>query len=95
MMAIRIPNTMRQITMADFQGWTTPPNSSPRRSTTVEPTMLREPSQSTALRPAQIGLLGVSSLRKRKIRTKTVPVIGTGGDFSLVYLLSQEGGTYD
>jgi hypothetical protein len=50
--------------------------------------MLREPSQSTALRPAQMGVLGDSSLRKRKIRTKTVPVIGTGREFLLVHRLN-------
>lgn len=78
--AVRTPKTMRQMTMAEFQGWTTPPNSRPKRSIIVDPTMLKEPSQSTAFRPAHIGVLGVSSLRKRKIRIKTVPMIGTGWD---------------
>lgn len=44
---------------------------------TVEPTMVREPSQSMALRPARTGVRGVSRLRRKAIRMKTVPVMGT------------------
>jgi hypothetical protein len=72
-----MPNTIKHRTIAELQGWTTPPNSRPRRSITVDPTMVREPSQSTAFKPAQIGVLGVSSFKRRKIKIKTVPMIGT------------------
>jgi hypothetical protein len=44
----------------------------------VPPTIRREPIQSTAFRPSQTGVLGLSRWRKKKRATATVPVMGTG-----------------
>ena len=74
---MKIPKTMRQITFAEPHGSMTPPNSRPRRSMSVPPTIVRDPVQSTALRPSQTGVFGLSRCRKIHRRMKTVPVIGT------------------
>ncbi len=44
---------------------------------TVPPTIVIEPSQSMALRPASIGVLGVSMSRKNMIMKNAIPSNGT------------------
>ena len=44
---------------------------------TVPPTMVREPSQSIARRPARRGVFGVSMSRRKRINTKARPSKGT------------------
>lgn len=78
-----MPKTIRQITVGDFQEYCTPPNSRPSRNMTVPPTIVIEPSQSMALRPARIGVFGVSISRKKKIMIKASPSQGTVRSFRL------------
>ena len=73
---VRRPKTIRQTTVADFQGKLTPPNSRPNRSMSVPPTIKRDPSQSMALRPAINGVLGVSMSRNTSSIIKHSPSSG-------------------
>lgn len=74
---VRIPKTMRQMTVADFQGKAWPPNWRPRRSMRVPPTMVRLPTQSMALRPVITGVRGVCRLlRKKAMIRKATPSKG-------------------
>lgn len=76
-LAVTHPNTIKHMTVAESQGWATPPNSNPRSSIRVPPTIVKLPSQSMALRPSHIGVVGVSSLRKIIRAMRTVPEMGT------------------
>lgn len=68
---------IRQRTFAELQGKITPPNSRPRRRVIVAPTIAMLPSQSTALRPAMIGVRGVSSFKNSTKAKNTTPEHGT------------------
>ena len=70
------PKMIRQSTVAESQGWAMPPNSSPSKSIMTPPTMVREPSQSTALRPSRRGVLGVLISRKKSRMRKATPSNG-------------------
>lgn len=70
-------NTMRQMTVAESQGCVTPPKSRARRSMMLLPITNNEPIQSTALRPSQIGVCGLSSSRANHSNRNARPVIGT------------------
>lgn len=71
------PKIIKQRTVGEVQGYVTPPNSRPKSTMSVPPTMVREPAQSTALRPSQTGVLGLWRCRKKESAMITVPVIGT------------------
>lgn len=73
------PNTMRQMTMGESQGYVTPPYSRPRRNITVPPTTVKHPSQSIAFKPAKSGVLGVSMSRNSMMMAKAMASIGTQG----------------
>ena len=73
------PKIIKQMTVAESQGKVTPPNSKPRRNMTVPPTIRSEPSQSIALRPSRIGVLGVCMSRKSIKMIKATPSHGTDG----------------
>jgi hypothetical protein len=75
---VKLPKARRQITVTEDQGKVVPPNWRPNRNIVVALTMRMLPSQSTALRPARRGVLGVSSLRVEKIEMKAMAVRGTG-----------------
>ena len=65
------------MTVAEAQEKDTPPNSRPSRNITVPPAMVSEPSQSMALRPATMGVVGVSMSRKKKSTMNASPSQGT------------------
>lgn len=73
------PNTMRQMTIGESQGYVTPPYSRPRRNITVPPTTVKHPSQSIAFKPAKSGVLGVSMSRNSMMMAKAMASIGTEG----------------
>lgn len=73
------PNTMRQMTMGEPQGYVTPPYSRPRRNIMVPPTIVMHPSQSIAFNPAKSGVFGVSMSRKKMMMAKAMASIGTKG----------------
>lgn len=68
---------IRQRTVAESQGCVKPPKSRARSSIMLLPIMNNEPIQSTALRPSQIGVCGLSSLRANHSNRNANPVIGT------------------
>lgn len=74
---ITIPNTIRHITFTELQANITPPNSRPRSSVKVAPTMAMLPNQSTALSPSMRGVEGVSNCRNRASTTIANPEQGT------------------
>lgn len=63
--------------IGEFHGRDTPPRVRPRRTMTVAPTIVTAPNQSTAARPARMGVLGVWILRMKRIIRNAAPVIGT------------------
>ena len=71
------PNTIRQITVGEDQGYEMPPNPRPSRNITTPPTLVMRPSQSMALRPGIMGVRGVSMSRKKKRIAKAKPSHGT------------------
>jgi hypothetical protein len=71
------PNRIRQMTFAELHAKITPPNSRPRRSVNVAPTIAMLPNQSTAFSPATREVDGVSSLRKRDMTMMARPEHGT------------------
>ena len=79
---VMIPKTIKQTTVADDQGYETPPYSRPRRNIIVPPTIVMVPIQSTALRPARRGVVGVSMSRKKKRIMKARPSKGTGDELA-------------
>jgi len=91
--ATMTPKTIRQMTVAESQGNDTPPNCRPNRTMSVPPTMVRLPVQSTAFRPSQTGVFGLSRCKKKKSRIVTVPVIGTTK--VSIYICSANLITYD
>lgn len=73
------PNTIRQMTMGESQGYVIPPYSRPRRNIMVPPTTVKQPSQSIAFKPAKSGVFGVSMSRKTMMMAKAMASIGTEG----------------
>ena len=71
------PNIRRHSTLADDHGCVTPPKVSPRSNIIVAPATERLPSQSTARRPATIGVFGVWRCRMKRMIKNARPVIGT------------------
>ena len=74
---VTTPKIRRQRTVAEDQGKETPPYSRPKRNITVPPVMVMTPIQSMALRPARMGVLGVSMSRKKRMMTKASASNGT------------------
>lgn len=91
---VRIPNTIRQTTVAEFQGWLTPPYSRPRRNIIVPPTTVILPIQSMALKPAKSGVFGVSMSRKKEIMINARPSNGTNRS-SVSWRAPEKSGSYD
>lgn len=77
MPAMPTPNTIKQITLGEFQGNVTPPNSRPSSTINVIPKMEKLPNQSTAFIPGIMAVFGLCTSRKSKIRMKEVKQIGT------------------
>jgi hypothetical protein len=73
---VNAPKIMRQRTRALSQGAVTPPYWRPKRNMRVPPTTVREPIQSIALRPAQMGVRGVLMSRKKRMMKKARPSRG-------------------
>lgn len=74
---VTAPKIMRQITVGDFQGNDTPPNSRPKRNISVPPMTTMVPSQSIVRRPAMSGVLGVSILSQMRRVARATPPNGT------------------
>lgn len=77
------PNSIRQITVVDDQGYVTSPNSSPRRIINAPPTMNKLPVQSIALSPAKTGVWGFGTFKKKSNTTNTTAPTGTARLISL------------
>lgn len=69
-------NRIRQITVADDQGYVTSPKSRPRRIINTPPTMSKLPVQSTTLSPARTGVFRVGIFKKKSNTTNTTVLIG-------------------
>ena len=78
-MMVMTPNIRRESTVAEVQGKETPPYSRPRRNIIVPPVIVMTPIQSMALRPARMGVLGVSMSRRKRMMTKARASNGTEG----------------
>ena len=70
------PNTIKQMTLGEFQGNVTPPKSRPRRTIKVSPMMLMLPSQSIALTPSISDVFGLCTSRNSWSKTKATPATG-------------------
>ena len=78
------PNIRRQRTTALDHECATPPKVSPRRNMTVAPATEKLPSQSTARRPAIIGVFGVWIFKVKRIIRNAEPVTGTKSMLALL-----------
>jgi hypothetical protein len=71
------PKTSKQMTLTEFHGKITPPNSSPNKRVSVTPTIVTLPIQSTALSPANIGVDGESKCKNKDKNIKARAEQGT------------------
>jgi len=70
------PKMSKQMIVADFQGYSTPPSSRPKRIIRVPPMTKNAPAQSIAFKPAMRGVFGVFRSRKKKMIIKASPSRG-------------------
>lgn len=70
------PNTMRQITVGEFQGNIAPPKLRPRSSMSTKLSTQRMPNQSMALSPSIAPVLGLCTSRNISRRRNVVPHMG-------------------
>lgn len=74
--SIAHPETIRHITLGEFQGNNSPPKFNPSNGIERAPIMAILPNQSTALIPSIKGVRGLWTSRKSNSRMKDVPATG-------------------